>query len=158
VTLSNCSNNFGPYQHPEKLIPRAITRLLSGDPVLVFGDGRHVRDWMFVDDHCSALDLIAHRGRRGTTYLLSAGMELPNLEIVRRILAQFGKGPEGIEFVADRPGHDLRYALDATRIREELGWKPVHDFEGGLKTTIDWYRQHERWWRPLVPPSIPGVS
>jgi dTDP-glucose 4,6-dehydratase len=151
VTLSNCSNNFGPYQHPEKLIPRAITRLMTGASVPVFGDGLHVRDWIFVDDHCTALDVVTHRGRLGATYLVSAGMELPNVEVVRRILAQFGKGDEGIEFVRDRPGHDRRYALDATRLQEELGWKPRHDFDSALKTTIDWYRQHEGWWRPLVP-------
>jgi dTDP-glucose 4,6-dehydratase len=158
VTLSNCSNNFGPYQYPEKLIALAITRLLTGAKVPLYGDGRHVRDWIFVEDHCEALDVIAHRGKVGCTYLVSAGMELPNVEVVRRILALFGKGEESIEFIADRPGHDRRYALDATRLREELGWAPSHDFDHSLAMTIDWYRQHEGWWAPLIPSSTRSVS
>ncbi len=153
VTLSNCSNNFGPNQHPEKLIPLAITRLLEGAKIPVYGDGKNVRDWIYVDDHCRALDLIAHRGRIGATYLVSAGTELPNIEVVHRILRQFGKGEEAMEFVKDRPGHDRRYALDASRLRSELGWKPMFDFDQGLAQTIDWYRTNERWWRPLLPSS-----
>jgi len=150
ATLSNCSNNFGPYQYPEKLIALAITRLLTGGKVPLYGDGRHVRDWIFVEDHCDALDLIAHRGKPGRTYLVSAEMELPNVDLVRRILAQFGVGEERIERVADRLGHDRRYALDATRLRQELGWKPLHDFDTALKMTIGWYRKNEDWWRPLI--------
>ena len=151
VTLSNCSNNFGPYQYPEKLIALAITRLLTGGKVPLYGDGRHVRDWIFVEDHCDALDLIAHRGKPGHTYLVSAETELPNIEVVRRILRQFGKGEDFIERVTDRPGHDRRYALDARRLREDLGWKPQHDFDEALKMTVAWYRQNEDWWRPLLP-------
>jgi dTDP-glucose 4,6-dehydratase len=158
VTLSNCSNNFGPYQYPEKLIALAIARLLSGGKVPLYGDGLHVRDWIFVEDHCEALDVIAHHGKPGRTYLVSAGMELPNIDVVHRILAQFGKGEEGIERVADRPGHDRRYALDAGRLREELGWKPRHDFDTALKMTIDWYRQNENWWRPLLSGPSQGSS
>jgi dTDP-glucose 4,6-dehydratase len=150
VTISNCSNNFGPYQYPEKLIALAITRLLTGGKIPLYGDGRHVRDWIFVEDHCDALDLIARRGKPGQTYLVSAGAELPNSEVVRRILSHFRKGPESIEFVADRPGHDRRYALDATRLRTELGWAPLHDFDRALTMTIDWYRQNEAWWRSLI--------
>ena len=151
VTLSNCSNNFGPYQFPEKLIALAITRLLSGGTVPLYGDGLHVRDWIFVDDHCSALDLVAHRGRNGATYLVSAGVELPNVDVVRRLLRQFGAGEEAVERVRDRPGHDRRYALDARRIREELGWQPQHDFDRALALTVEWYRNNESWWRPLLP-------
>ena len=158
VSISNCSNNFGPYQHPEKLIPTAITRSLAGRRVPVYGDGLNVRDWIYVDDHCSALEIITHRGKVGTTYLVSAGMELPNAEVVRRILAQFGRGEEGIEYVEDRPGHDRRYALDATRLREELGWAPTYDFDTALKVTIDWYRRNEGWWKPLLPESRPRNS
>jgi len=158
VTLSNCSNNFGPYQYPEKLIALTITSLLSGGKVPLYGDGRHVRDWIFVEDHCDALDLIAHRGKPGRTYLVSAEVELPNIEVVRRILTKLGKGDEHIDRVADRPGHDRRYALDASRLREELGWKPRYDFDTALTMTIDWYRQNQDWWRPLLsgPPSRNG--
>ena len=158
VTLSNCSNNFGPYQYPEKFIALAITRLLTEGNVPLYGDGRHVRDWIFVDDHCEALDLIAHHGRPGRTYLVSAEMELPNIEVVRRILHQFGKGEEHVEAVADRLGHDRRYALDASRIREELGWKPRYDFDTALKMTIDWYRRNQDWWRPLLLSSAARVA
>ncbi len=158
VTLSNCSNNFGPYQHPEKLIPRVITRLMAGDRAPLYGDGLNVRDWIFVDDHCSALELITHRGKLGATYLVSAGMELPNVEVVRRILSQFGKDEDAIEYIPDRPGHDRRYALDASRLRAELGWKPGSEFDSALKVTINWYRQNENWWRPLLPDSRPQSS
>jgi dTDP-glucose 4,6-dehydratase len=150
VTISNCSNNFGPYQYPEKLIALAITRLLTTGNVPLYGDGRHVRDWIFVEDHCDALDMISHRGKPGRTYIVSAEMELSNVDVVRRVLKQFGVGEERIERVADRPGHDRRYALDATRLREELGWRPLHDFDTALKMTIDWYRDNEDWWRPLI--------
>jgi dTDP-glucose 4,6-dehydratase len=151
VTLSNCSNNFGPYQHPEKLVPLAVTRLLTGGRVPLYGDGLHVRDWIFVGDHCEALDLIAHQGQPGRTYLVSAEMELPNVEVIRRILRHFGRGDEAIERVPDRPGHDRRYALDSRILREELGWSPSHDFDQALESTIEWYRRNEAWWRPLLP-------
>ena len=152
VTISNCSNNFGPYQYPEKLIALAITRLLSGGRVPLYGDGLHVRDWIFVEDHCDALDLIAHRGALGRTYLVSAGQELPNVEVVRRILNHFGRGDDAIERVPDRPGHDRRYSLDASHLREELGWKPSYDFEQALTRTIEWYRANQAWWQPLLSP------
>ncbi|MGH9029780.1 MAG: dTDP-glucose 4,6-dehydratase [Acidimicrobiales bacterium] len=159
VTLSNCSNNFGPAQHPEKLIALAITRLLSGGKVPVYGDGKNVRDWIFVEDHCSAIDVITHRGRPGATYLVSAESELPNIEVVLRILARLDKESDWIEFVPDRPGHDRRYALDASRLREELGWAPTVGFEMGLDRTIDWYRQNEAWWRPMISaPATPANS
>jgi dTDP-glucose 4,6-dehydratase len=157
VTLSNCSNNFGPYQFPEKLISLAITRLLTGGKVAVYGDGLNVRDWIFVDDHCSALDLIVHRGKLGQTYLVSARMELSNLEVIRRILRHLGKGEESIEWVTDRPGHDRRYALEAQRLTDELGWHPAHDFDQALTETIEWYRNNPAWWRSLLP-VVPPVT
>jgi dTDP-glucose 4,6-dehydratase len=150
VTLSNCSNNFGPYQFPEKLIPLAITRLLDGGRVPLYGDGLNVRDWIFVEDHCAALDLIVHRGRCGETYLVSAQMELPNIEVIRRILRHLGKGEDSIDWVPDRPGHDRRYALDSQRITDELGWRPSHDFDCALTETIDWYCRNSAWWRSLL--------
>ena len=153
VTLSNCSNNFGPYQFPEKLISLAVTRLLTGGKVPVYGDGLNVRDWIFVEDHCSALDLIAHRGQLGATYLVSANAELPNIEVIRRILRHLGKGEDSIDWVPDRLGHDRRYALDSRRLTEELGWHPAHPFDQALASTIDWYRRNETWWGPLIPPS-----
>jgi len=151
VTISNCGNNFGPYQYPEKLIPLAITRLIYGEKVPLYGDGRNVRDWIFVEDHCAALDAIAHRGRNGATYLISARNEISNLEIVTRLAAFFGKGREVIRFVADRPGHDRRYALDPSRLETELGWKPTVGFEDALARTVRWYRDSVPWWSPLVP-------
>jgi dTDP-glucose 4,6-dehydratase len=150
VTISNCGNNFGPFQFPEKLIPLAITRLRRGGKVPVYGDGRNVRDWIFVLDHCAAIDRIAHRGRLGATYLVSAENELSNLEVVRRILRLLSRTEESIEWVADRKGHDLRYGLDPRRLREELGWKAEVPFDEGLRRTIDWYVQNESWWAPLL--------
>jgi len=150
TTLSNCGNNFGPYQFPEKLIPLAIVRLLRGQRVPLYGDGQHVRDWIYVADHCEALDLIAHRGRPGATYLVSAETEVSNRVLVERLASIFGRGPEAIEQVADRPGHDRRYALDPTRLRHELGWRPRHTFPDALAETVAWYRANARWWEPLT--------
>lgn len=152
VTLSNSSNNFGPFQFPEKLISLSIVRALSGEKVPVYGDGLHVRDWIFVEDHCAALEQISLRGKPGSTYLVSARSELPNVEVVRRILRQLGKGEEWIDWVKDRPGHDRRYALNARRLEEELGWRPAQPFDAALKDTIDWFRGNEWWWRPLLVP------
>jgi dTDP-glucose 4,6-dehydratase len=156
-TISNSGNNFGPYQHPEKLIPRAITNLFLGRTVPLYGDGLNVRDWIFVDDHCSALDLIVHRGKLGQTYLVSARMELSNIEVIRRILRHLGKGEDSIEWVPDRPGHDRRYALEAQRLTDELGWRPAHDFDQALTETIEWYRRNPAWWRGILPP-VPPVN
>ncbi len=151
ATLSNCGNNFGSYQYPEKLIPLSIIRLLRGEKVRLYGDGKNVRDWIYVLDHCDAIDSIAHRGRTGTTYLVSAQNERSNREVVDRILRCLGQGPDRVEYVADRPGHDRRYALDPTRIRTELGWKPSHAFDEALAETVQWYQHHEAWWGPLLP-------
>lgn len=150
ATISNCGNNFGPYQFPEKLIPLAITRVLRGEKVPLYGDGKNVRDWIYVEDHCAAVDQIAHRGRPGTTYLVSAEHELSNRAVIGELLALCGRGPEAIEYVADRPGHDRRYGLDPARLREELGWTPRHDFRTALGETVAWYRDHPAWWQPLI--------
>jgi len=150
TTISNCGNNFGPYQFPEKLIPLAITRLLRGQRVPLYGDGRNVRDWIYVADHCDAIDLIAHRGLPGSTYLVSAEQEVSNREVVDQLLRIFGRGSETIEFVADRLGHDRRYGLDARKLREDFGWTPKHSFSAALADTVEWYRTHTAWWEPLV--------
>ncbi|MCI4351776.1 MAG: dTDP-glucose 4,6-dehydratase [Thermoplasmata archaeon] len=149
-TISNSGNNLGPYQFPEKLIPLSILRLLRGQTVQLYGDGRHVRDWIYVVDHCEAIDLIAHRGTLGSTYLVSAENELSNRAVAERLLRLFGRDDHSLEFIADRPGHDRRYALDSRRLREELGWHPRHDFDTALSMTVDWYRTHASWWEPLL--------
>ncbi len=152
-TLSNCGNNFGPFQHPEKFIPLAITRALRGGRIPLYGDGKNVRDWIYVIDHCEAVDLIAHRGQVGSTYLVSAENELSNLEVLRRLLALLGTDWKIVEHVTDRPGHDRRYALDPGRLKAELGWQPRFTFDEGLEATVEWYRAHETWWSPLLAPS-----
>jgi dTDP-glucose 4,6-dehydratase len=152
ATISNCGNNFGPYQFPEKFVPLAITRLLRGRRVPLYGDGRHVRDWIFVADHCDALDRIAHAGRPGQTYLVSAENELSNRELLEQILRRMQASEESIEPVADRAGHDRRYSLDPTKLKAELGWRPRHEFGAALDGTIEWYRTHESWWGPLAVP------
>jgi len=153
VVTTNCSNNYGPYQFPEKLIPLMINNARAGKKLPVYGDGRQVRDWLFVLDHCRALDLVFRRGESGETYNIGGHNEVENLELVRtlcRLLDEcLGGGPreELIEFVTDRPGHDRRYAIDASHIQQQLGWKPSVTFEQGLGRTIDWYLQHEAWLR-----------
>lgn len=148
-SITNGSNNYGPYQFPEKVIPRFITNLLEGQKLPVYGTGKNVRDWLHVTDYCRAIDLVLERGRPGETYLVGADEELDNLSLARAIAREFDQGDEAIEFVRDRPGHDLRYALDSTKIRTELGWRPRWNFSQGLKATVQWYRDHEAWWRPL---------
>jgi dTDP-glucose 4,6-dehydratase len=153
ATISNCSNNYGPRQHVEKFIPRQITNAIDGIPFKVYGGGRNVRDWIHVDDHNSAVLTILDRGQLGETYLIGANGEKSNLQVVES-LARLMSVSTPIEFVADRPGHDLRYAIDSTRIRTELQWRPIYDdFEAGLAATIDWYRQNESWWRPAKAPT-----
>jgi dTDP-glucose 4,6-dehydratase len=150
VVVTRCTNNYGPYQFPEKVIPLFVTNLLDGHKVPLYGSGGNVRDWLYVQDHCAAIDLVLRRGQTGGIYNVGAGNELSNLELTRRILAAFGVGEEMIEYVPDRPGHDWRYSLDTARVRE-LGWAPAHDFDAGLAETIAWYRDHEDWWRPMKP-------
>lgn len=148
ATISICSNNYGPRQHVEKFIPRQITNLLDGVRPRLFGDGANVRDWIHVDDHSSAVLAILERGRIGETYLVGAKCERSNREVARVILEAFGRDGDDIDFVADRPGHDVRYALDARRLEDELRWRPRHlDFDAGIRETIEWYRENEQWWR-----------
>ena len=150
VVISNCGNNYGPYQHPEKLIPLAITRLLRGLKVPLYGDGRNVRDWIYVEDHVSAIATIALRGATGHTYLVGAENELSNYDLLLRLLLLMGLGTDALEFVPDRPGHDRRYAIDPSYLRETLGWKPATTIEEGLVKTIQWYQSHMPWWEPLI--------
>ncbi len=148
ATLSNCSNNYGPYQHVEKFIPRQITNLIDGVKPRLYGKGENVRDWIHVEDHNSAVWAIIDKGRIGETYLIGADGEKNNLEVVQLILQEFGFAPDDFEHVKDRPGHDLRYAIDSTKLREELGWEPrFTSFEDGLRDTVAWYRDNEPWWR-----------
>ncbi len=151
-TISNCSNNYGPRQLPEKLIPLTLQRALAGEPIPIYGDGRQIRDWLYVDDHCAAIDAILERGSDGETYNVGGGNQPTNLEIVRRICRHLDSlRPAGaphdrlITFVKDRPGHDRRYAIDFTKINRELGWEPTEDLDSGLKTTIRWYLDNEAW-------------
>lgn len=150
VTISNCSNNYGPYQFPEKLIPRFITNLIDGKKVPLYGRGENIRDWIFVGDHVAGIIKIIEAGRLGETYCLGGDNETSNLEIARRLIAELGRDESAIEYVADRPGHDFRYAIDSGKAERELGWKPELSFEVGLKETVQWYTDNEAWWRPLL--------
>ncbi|MDI3281118.1 MAG: dTDP-glucose 4,6-dehydratase, partial [Bacillota bacterium] len=147
--ITRCSNNYGPYQFPEKLIPLMITNALADEPLPVYGDGLHVRDWLYVEDHCRALDLVLEKGRPGEVYNIGGAGERTNLEVVRAILRLLGKPESLIRFVKDRPGHDRRYAMDASKIRRELGWAPRYSFEEGLRRTVQWYLEHRRWWEEI---------
>ncbi|MCF6414143.1 dTDP-glucose 4,6-dehydratase [Collinsella tanakaei] len=148
ATISNCSNNYGPYQHPEKFIPRQITNVIDGVRPRLYGDGRNVRDWIHTEDHSSAVWTILTRGRVGETYLIGADGERSNIDVLRAILRAMGRPEDAFDWVRDRPGHDRRYAIDPTKLRRELGWEPAHtDFAAGLERTIAWYRDHESWWR-----------
>lgn len=148
VIVTRASNNYGPYQFPEKVIPLFITHAIEGRKVPLYGDGMNVRDWLHVDDHCSAVAMLLEKGKPGETYNIGGGNEVPNIELTKRILSLLGKDESIIERVADRPGHDRRYSLNCDKAKS-LGWKPVVPFEEGLARTVDWYRSHEGWWRPL---------
>ena len=150
ATVSRCSNNYGPFQFPEKLIPLMITHALEDRPLPVYGTGQNVRDWVHVEDHCAAIDRIVRRGRPGEVYNIGAGQERSNLEIVGAILEKLGKGRELITFVPDRKGHDLRYAVDSSKIHVELGWEPAVSLEQGLGDTVGWYLENETWWRRIL--------
>ena len=150
VTISRCSNNYGPYQFPEKLIPLMISRALADQPLPVYGTGCNVRDWIYVEDHCKAIDLILHKGQEGEIYHVGGNNEMTNIDIVRKICQTLGKPETLIAFVADRKGHDLRYAIDASKIKNELGWMPETPFDDGLQKTICWYLTHREWWTPLL--------
>lgn len=150
ITISNCSNNYGPYQFPEKLIPLAITNLIEGKKVPVYGDGLYVRDWLYVEDHCRAIDLILHKGKVGETYFIGGLTEdISNIDLIKKILELMNKDESNIEFVKDRPGHDRRYAIDWSKINQELGWRPEVDLDTGLKITVNWYLKNQDWWKKV---------
>lgn len=149
ITISNCANNFGPYHFPEKLIPLAITNILEGKKVPVYGDGLYVREWLFVDDHCSGIEAVLENGKIGETYLIGIDMDIPNIEVIKKIIKLLGANENLIEYVKDRPGHDRRYAIDSAKIRKELGWEPKYDFDEALTLTVKWYQGNQSWWKKL---------
>ncbi|MFF8970052.1 dTDP-glucose 4,6-dehydratase [Streptomyces sp. NPDC014995] len=149
VRVTRCSNNYGPHQFPEKIVPLFVTNLLDGRKVPLYGDGRNVRDWLHVEDHCLGVDLVRTKGRPGEVYNLGGGTELSNRELTGLLLAACGAGWDRVEYVEDRKGHDLRYCVDWSKARTELGYRPRHDFTSGLAETVAWYRDHREWWEPL---------
>lgn len=146
VIITRCSNNFGPYQFPEKLIPLATTNALEDKPIPVYGDGLNIRDWVYVADHCRAIDVIIQKGKPGEIYNIGSGNERTNLELIHKLLELLNKPKDLIQFVTDRPGHDRRYSLDISKISTELGWKPIYSYEESLAATVDWYMKSETWW------------
>lgn len=150
VTISRCSNNYGPYHFPEKLIPLMIINALHGKSLPVYGDGLNVRDWLYVEDHCKAIDMILHGGRIGEVYNIGGHNERANIDVVKTVLRILGKDESLIRYVKDRPGHDMRYAIDPTKIKNELGWYPETTFDEGIKKTVEWYLQNEDWWQNIV--------
>lgn len=150
VTISRCSNNYGPYQFPEKLIPLMITNALNNISLPVYGEGLNIRDWLYVEDHCKAIDLILHKGRIGEIYNIGGHNEMRNIDIVKLICKELGKSEDLITYVQDRKGHDLRYAIDPTKIHEELGWQPETKFKDGIKKTISWYLDNKTWWQEIL--------
>jgi len=149
VTITNCSNNYGPYQFPEKFIPLFITNLLEDKPVPLYGDGLNVRDWLYVEDHCRAVGAVIEKGKIGETYCVGGNSEKSNIEIAKLLVKKLGRKEEYIQFVADRLGHDRRYAINAGKIEKELGWKPTVSFEEGIDRTIEWYKNNQEWWERL---------
>jgi dTDP-glucose 4,6-dehydratase len=150
VTISRCSNNYGPYHFPEKLIPLIITRALNNESIPVYGEGANVRDWLYVTDHCSAIDSVIRAGREGEIYNIGGHNERTNLEVVKAVLHELNKSESLITYVRDRPGHDLRYAINPAKIENELGWRPTYRFEGGIKVTVKWYLEHKDWWSTII--------
>lgn len=149
ITISNCTNNYGPYQFPEKVIPLFITNLLENKKVPLYGEGKNIRDWIYIDDHNAGVEAVIMNGRIGETYCLGGENELSNIKLTKKILEIMGKGEEMIKRVKDRPGHDLRYAMDIKKIKNELGWSPQTDFEEGLKKTVEWYKNNKDWWTKI---------
>ncbi len=150
VSISRCSNNYGPYHFPEKLIPLIISRALNNETIPVYGKGENVRDWLYVEDHCSAIDLIIRKGRQGEVYNVGGHNERSNIEVVKTVLKELSKSEELITYVTDRPGHDLRYAINPDKINSELGWLPKTDFETGIKKTVKWYLENKTWWENII--------
>jgi len=151
TNITRCSNNYGPFQYPEKLIPLMIINAINMKPLPVYGDGQNIRDWLHVKDHCSAIDLVIHKGKSGQVYNIGGHNERTNLEIVEHIVEALGVSKNLITFVPDRLGHDYRYAIDSRKIQNELKWKPIYSFDDGMKETISWYQNHEEWWKKLLP-------
>lgn len=149
ITISNSTNNYGPRQFPEKLIPLSITNLIKGKKIPLYGDGSNMRDWVYVEDHCAAIDLIIHRGKIGESYCIGCGCRKTNIEVARSIAQMLGYGDEMIKFIKDRPSHDRCYAVDSTKIKKELGWQPKITFEDGLKRTVKWYQENQNWWKKI---------
>jgi dTDP-glucose 4,6-dehydratase len=149
VNITRCSNNYGPYHFPEKLIPLVVTNALEGKELPVYGDGKNIRDWLYVEDHCAAIDLVLHKGKPGEVYNVGGHNEKCNIDIVELIVDTLGKSRDLIKHVSDRLGHDRRYAIDPTKIETELGWEPQFNFDSGIKETIQWYLDHEDWWRKI---------
>jgi dTDP-glucose 4,6-dehydratase len=149
ATVTRCSNNFGPFQFPEKLIPLVIANAVDGLPIPVYGDGKQIRDWIYVEDHCSAVAAVLERGKPGEIYNISAHEQRFNIDTVKALLELLGKPTSLIQYVGDRPAHDRRYALDSSKMRNELGWKPTVGLEEGLSLTVRWYLEHESWWRKV---------
>jgi len=154
ASITRCTNNFGPYQFPEKLIPKTIIRGTNDLKIPVYGTGENIRDWLYVRDHCSAIEQVLEKGEKGEIYNISSGKEIQNIQLVKKIIDKIGKDEDLIEFVEDRPGHDYRYSLDSTKLRKELNWQPEHSFEEALQETIDWYLENEEWWEPLADKDI----
>ncbi len=150
TSITRCTNNYGPYQFPEKFVPKTIIRALGNLQIPIYGSGENIRDWLYVEDHCRAIDLALRRGQPGEIYNVSAGNELSNMQVAQRTLALLGKPESLITFVEDRPGHDVKYSLDSRKIRLELDWKPRYQFEEGLKATVDWYKSNRQWWKRLA--------
>ncbi|HDR6315902.1 TPA: dTDP-glucose 4,6-dehydratase [Bacillus thuringiensis] len=149
VIVTRCSNNYGPYQYPEKLIPLMVTNALEGKKLPLYGDGLNVRDWLHVTDHCSAIDIVLHKGHIGEVYNIGGNNEKTNVDVVEQIITLLGKTKKDIAYVTDRLGHDRRYAIDAQKMKNELGWEPQYTFEQGLQETVEWYEHHIEWWKPL---------
>jgi dTDP-glucose 4,6-dehydratase len=154
IVVTRCTNNYGPYQFPEKLIPKTIIRASLNLQIPVYGKGRNVRDWIYVEDFCEAIDLLLKKGRSGEIYNVSSGNEFANIDIVKKILNFMGKSEDKITFVEDRPGHDVRYSLDSSKLRNELGWSPRHSLQETLKATVAWYVNNDWWWKPLATEEI----
>lgn len=150
ILITRCSNNYGPYQFPEKLIPLMIAKAMNSENLPVYGDGKNIRDWLYVEDHCSAICTVLEKGRFGEVYNIGGNNEWYNIDIVKIILKILGKSESLITYVKDRPGHDRRYAIDSSKIQNELGWKPEHDFENGILKTVEWYNANETWWRKVM--------
>ncbi|MGX8127558.1 dTDP-glucose 4,6-dehydratase [Clostridioides difficile] len=150
ITISRCSNNYGPYHFPEKLIPLMIINAINNKKLPIYGNGQNIRDWLYVEDHCSAIDLIIHHGEVGEIYNVGGNNEKSNIEVVKSILSQLDKSEDLIEYVTDRPGHDMRYAINPKKIKDKLGWKPLTSFDEGIKKTLKWYIDNEQWWKNIT--------